>query len=72
MAYVHVRPVVAVAMSPSRAAASTGLRQERISAAVRAGEIRAVRVGVKTLILKSELERWLMSHAPASRRSISP
>ena len=67
MPYEHVRPVDVVAMSPTAAAASTGLRPERIQAAMRAGEIRAVRVGTKTRILKSELERWLLSHAPASR-----
>ncbi len=67
MPYEHVRPVDVVAMSPTAAAASTGLRPERIQAAVRAGEIRAVRVGTKTRILASDLERWLLSHAPASR-----
>jgi excisionase family DNA binding protein len=67
MPYQALRPVPVVALSPSRAAASTGLRPERITAAVRAGEIRAVRVGTKTLILVSDLERWLLSHAPASR-----
>jgi hypothetical protein len=47
MPYEHVRPVDVVAMSPTAAAASTGLRPERIQAAVRAGEIRAVRIGCK-------------------------
>ncbi len=69
MPYQALRPVPVVALSPSRAAASTGLRPERISAAVRSGELRAVRVGTKTRILQSELERWLSSHAPASRMS---
>ena len=50
MPYEHVRPVDLVAMSPTAAAASTGLRPERIQAAVRAGEIRAVRIGCKTRI----------------------
>jgi excisionase family DNA binding protein len=67
MPYQHVRPVPVVALSPTSAAAATGLRPERINAAVRSGDIRAVRVGTKTRILVSDLERWLLSHAPASR-----
>jgi excisionase family DNA binding protein len=58
-----------IAVSPTQASARTGLRQERITAAVRAGEIRAFRVGVKTKILVSELERWVASHDPAARMS---
>jgi excisionase family DNA binding protein len=50
MPYQALRPVPVVALSPSRAAASTGLRPERIQAAVRSGELRAVRVGTKTRI----------------------
>lgn len=65
----HVKPVPLVAMSPNQASTATGLRQERIRAAVRNGELRAVRIGTKTRILKSELERWLLSQAPASRMS---
>jgi excisionase family DNA binding protein len=67
MPYVHQRPVPMIAVSPTQASARTGLRQERISAAVKNGELHAVRVGVKTKILCSELERWIASHAPASR-----
>ncbi len=47
MPYEHVRPVDVVAMSPTAAAASTGLRPERIQAAIRDGSLRAVRVGTK-------------------------
>ena len=64
MPYEHVRPVPVVALSPSQAAASTGLRPERLTAAIRRGDLRAVRIGTKTRITVSELERWLMSHAP--------
>jgi excisionase family DNA binding protein len=69
MPYVHQRPVPMIAVSPTQASARTGLRQERIAAAVRAGEIRAFRIGVKTKILVSELERWVASHDPAARMS---
>lgn len=69
MPYVHQRPVDAVAYSPTRAAAATGLRPERITRAVREGHLHAVRVGTKTLILRSQLEAWLLSHGPASRLS---
>jgi hypothetical protein len=65
----HVKPVPLVAVSPNQASTATGLRPERIAAAVRAGEIRAFRVGVKTKILVSELERWVASHDPAARMS---
>lgn len=67
MPYEHVRAVPVVALSPTQAAASTGLRPERIQAAIRDGSLRAVRVGTKTRILKSALERWLDGHAAASR-----
>jgi excisionase family DNA binding protein len=69
MPYQHVRAGPVVAMSPTRAAASAQLRPERIQAAVRAGELRAFRVGTKTRILASELERWIASHDPAARMS---
>lgn len=69
MPYQHVRPVDVVAYSPTRAAAATGLRPEKIQAAIRDGSLRAVRVGVKTLILRSSLEAWLLSYGPASRLS---
>jgi excisionase family DNA binding protein len=69
MPYQHVRAGPVVAMSPTRAAASAQLRPERISAAVKNGELRAVRIGTKSRILTSDLERWLLSHAPASRMS---
>lgn len=67
MPYTHVRPVPVVALSPTQAATATGLRPERIQAAIRDGSLRAVRVGTKTRLLQSDLERWLLSHAPASR-----
>jgi len=41
----HVKPVPLVAVSPNQASTATGLRPEKISAAIRAGEIRAFRVG---------------------------
>jgi len=69
MPYEHVRPVSVVAYSPLSAAAATGLRPERIRAAIRDGSLAAVRVGVKTIIKRSSLEAWLDSHAPASRAS---
>jgi excisionase family DNA binding protein len=64
-----IKPVPLVAVSPFQASEATGLRQERIAAAIRAGEIHAVRVGVKTKILVSELEKWLASHDPAAHMS---
>jgi hypothetical protein len=64
-----IKPVPLVAVSPFQASEATGVRQERIAAAVRAGEIRSFRVGVKTKILISELERWIASHDPAARLS---
>jgi len=74
MPYQHVRPVPVVALSPTQAAASTGLNPERIQAAIRDGSLVAVRVGTKTRVLRSSLERWLLSHAAASRQTeqVSP
>lgn len=65
----HVRPVPLVAMSPAKAAASTGLRPERIAAALREGWLHAHRVGTKTLILTRDLEAWIASHPSAFRVS---
>ncbi len=67
MPYQHVRPVPVVALSPSKAAASTGLRPERIASAIRSGELHAVRIGTKTRITIFELSRWVDAHAPAMR-----
>jgi excisionase family DNA binding protein len=63
----YVRPVPVVAMSPNKAAAATGLRLEKISAAVREGWLHTHRVGTKTLILTSDLEAWIKSHPSALR-----
>lgn len=67
MPYQHVRPVPVVAMSLTKAAASTGLRVERISDAVKNGELRAHRIGTKTRITCDALRQWIDSHPPASR-----
>jgi len=69
MPYEHVRPVAVIAYSPSGAAAATGLKISRIQAAVRNGSLRAVRVGVKIKILRSDIEAWILSHAPATREA---
>lgn len=69
MPYQHVRPVPVVALSPLMAATATGLRPEKISAAIRSGDLEAVRIGTKTRITISALERWLESHASAARAS---
>jgi hypothetical protein len=63
----HKRPVPAIAYSPAKAAAATGLSPERISAAIFCGELDAHRIGVKTLILVSQLEKWILSHPSAVR-----
>jgi excisionase family DNA binding protein len=67
----HVKPVALVAYSPNQASAATGIRPERIAAAVKNGELHAVRVGTKTRISFNSLQRWLDSHDPASRQRAS-
>jgi excisionase family DNA binding protein len=64
-----VKPVPLVCVSPFQASEATGIRQERIARAIRDGELRAYRVGTKSKILVSELERWIASHDPATRES---
>ena len=63
----HVKPVPLVALSLNQASTATGLRFERLSAAARRGELKVVRIGTKSRVTISELERWVESHAPASR-----
>lgn len=63
----HVRPVPVVAYSPNKAATATGLRPERIKSAIAEGWLHAFRVGTKTLILASDLEKWIASHPPSLR-----
>jgi len=58
---VKLVPLVAVSST------ATGLRPERISRAIRHDDLPAYRVGTKTKILVSELERWIASHDPAAR-----
>ena len=67
----HVEPVALVAYSPNQASAATGIRPERISAAVRNGELHAVRVGTKTKISFNSLQDWIDNHDPASRQRAS-
>jgi len=67
MPYVHRRPVDVVAYSVTKAAAAVDIRPERIRAAVTDGALASYRVGTKSRILKSELERWISSH-PSARR----
>lgn len=63
----HVRPVPMIAYSPAKAAAACSVRPERIQEAIRLGWLQAFRVGTKTLILASQLEKWIASHPPAFR-----
>ena len=65
----HVKPVPLVAVSPNQASTATGLRPERIAAAIRDGSLHAVRVGTKTRITISELSRWVDDHEPATREA---
>ena len=65
MPYKHVRPVSPIALSSTRCAAATGLRLERIQAAMRDGSLRSSRIGTRTLILVRDIEAWILSHGPA-------
>jgi hypothetical protein len=72
MPYKHVRPVSPVALSPSRAAAATGLNYERvILPALRDGSLRASRIGTKTRILVRDLEAFILSHGPSAANSVN-
>lgn len=68
MPYRHKKAVAPVALSPLKAAAATGLRPERIAAAIRDGELRAHRVGTHTRITVEALNEWIASFPPAFRR----
>jgi hypothetical protein len=68
MPYEHVRPVPVVAFnSVNRAAASIGIRPERLSDAIRKGLCPAHRVGVKTIVLVRDLEAFVRLHPSATR-----
>jgi hypothetical protein len=62
-----VKPVPLAAYSLTQASEATGLRPERIAAAIRSGELHAVRIGTKTRITIFELSRWVDSHTSAMR-----
>jgi len=70
MPRVHVKPVALIAFSPNQASAATGIRQERISAAVKNGELHATRVGTKTKITFNALQDWIEGHDPATRQRV--
>jgi excisionase family DNA binding protein len=59
MPYQHVRPTRVVALSPTKAATAVGIRQERIAAAIRSGELRIHRIGTKTRITMRALWDWI-------------
>lgn len=67
MPYTHRKPVEPVAYSIPKAAAATELRPERITAAIKCGELRSHRIGVKTRITADALRQWIESFPPASR-----
>jgi len=62
-----VKPVPLAAYSPTQASEATGLRPERIAAAIKRGELHAVRIGTKTRISFRSLQDFIDSHAPATR-----
>jgi len=55
-----------VALSVAEAAIAVGLSQRTLWTHIRAGNIRAARVGSRVLILKSDLEAWLSGLADTS------
>ena len=71
MPRLHVEPVALVAYSINQASAATGIRPERIAAAVKNGELHAVRIGVKTKISSRSLQDWIDNHDLASRQRAS-
>jgi hypothetical protein len=56
-----LRPVTPCAYSLDGAHKASGLSRKRITAAVKDGELRRYRVGVKKLILRVDLEAWIRS-----------
>jgi hypothetical protein len=69
MPYQHRKPVEPVAYSLSKAAAATELRIERLTAAIRSGELRSHRIATKTRVTADALRTWIESHPPASREA---
>ncbi len=69
MPYQHVRPTPVVALSPTKAAAAVGIRQERIAAAIRSGELRSHRIGTKTRITTRALWDWIESYPATTGNS---
>ncbi len=63
----HVKPVPLVALSLNQASTATGLRFEKLAAAARRGELNVVRIGTKSRVTISELQRWVDCHSPAMR-----
>ncbi len=64
-----VKPVPLAAYSPTQASEATGLRPERIAAAIKRGELHAVRVGTKTKITFRALQDFIDGHPPATREA---
>jgi excisionase family DNA binding protein len=58
--------------SPEGAARSTGLTTTGIYAALKRGELAGRKIGRRTVIEASELQRWLRSFPPVKRSSARP
>lgn len=52
----------ALAVSPAEAARRSGLGRTTIYAALKAGELRSLKIGARRLILVDALKAWLASH----------
>lgn len=57
-----------LAYPPAQAALAVGRSLSRIKRAIKDGELMALKDGRATLILRSELERWLGNLPPWQRR----
>jgi hypothetical protein len=60
------------AFSPEGAARNSGLPTARIYGALKAGQLAGRKVGRRTIIEATELQRWLRSFPPVKRSSARP
>lgn len=54
-----------LAVSPAEAARRAGLGRTTIYAALKAGDLKSLKIGSRRLIMMDELRSWLASHASA-------
>lgn len=61
-------PIVILALSPAATATALGIRPDQVAKAIADKLLRVRRIGVRTRILTSDIEKWVLSWPEPTKR----